>query len=377
MGCGLCVDKVIFSHVSGHIRPQPLRFEQMSKPLTLSSELVPVTYAEALLELAGEYGVGREQLLGSAGFNAKLLQSPTGRLSFTDFHRLAGSALLLCDEPALGLLLGLRLNASAHGILGYALLSSANLGKAVHFALKYYRVLGLTFELELVDNPDSLELRASESIPLGGFGRFAAEGLFGSLFAIAEFLLGEAPQGVEIGFAHRRPEHASRYREAFGVDALFEQPWHWFRLPRRYLDRPMALANPATMQMCERQCEALLASLDVQEGLLSRLRRLLLARPGDFPNLDSAASALHTSGRSLRRHLAAAGTSYQQVLDEVRKRLALQYLETTHLPLFEIALLLGFSDPSNFRRAFRKWTGKAPTDYRARPVTPEEIFDDR
>ena len=120
------------------------------------------------------------------------------------------------------------------------------------------------------------------------------------------------------------------------------------------------------------QCEALLARLDVQDGLLTRVRRLLLTRPGDFPDLESAASALHTSGRSLRRHLAAAGTSYQQVLDEVRKRLALQYLETTHLPLFEIAVLLGFSDPSNFRRAFRKWTGRAPTDYRARPVTPEE-----
>ena len=344
----------------------------MSKPLTLSSELVPVTYAEALLQLAGELGVGREQLLSAAGLRAEQLHSPTGRLSLTDFHQLASAALLRCDEPALGLLLGLRLNASAHGILGYALLSSANLGKAVHFALRYYRVLGLTFDLELVDNPDSLELRASESIPLGMLSRFAAEGLFGSLYAIAQFLLGELPQGVEIGFAYPEPAHARRYHEAFGVAVAFDQPWHWFRLPRHYLDRPMALANPATMQMCEQQCEALLASLDVQEGLLSRLRRLLLARPGEFPNLDSAASALHTSGRSLRRHLAAAGTSYQQVLDEVRKRLALQYLETTHLPLFEIAVLLGFSDPSNFRRAFRKWTGRAPTDYRARPVTPEE-----
>ncbi|WP_043306913.1 AraC family transcriptional regulator [Pseudomonas sp. ML96] len=344
----------------------------MSKPLTLSSELVPITYAETLLQLAGERGIERERLLGAAGIRPEQLQSPTGRLSFIDFHQLAATALLLCDEPALGLLLGLRLNASAHGILGYALLSSANLGKAVHFALRYYRVLGLTFDLELVDNPDSLELRASESIPLGSLGRFAAEGLFGSLYAIAQFLLGEAPKGLEVGFAYSEPGHAARYHEAFGVTALFDQPWHWFRLPRHYLDRPMALANPATMQMCEQQCEALLASLDVQEGLLSRLRRLLLARPGDFPNLDSAASALHTSGRSLRRHLAGAGTSYQQVLDEVRKRLALQYLEATHLPLFEIALLLGFSDPSNFRRAFRKWTGRAPNDYRARPAPTEE-----
>jgi AraC-like DNA-binding protein len=345
---------------------------QMNRSLNLQAELVPIAYAEALLALAGEFDVPRERLLVAAGLRAELLLNPTGRLSLADFHQLAGAALVLCDEPALGLLLGLRLNASTHGILGYALLSSANLERAVQFALKYYRVLGLTFELELVDNPDFLELRASESIPLGVLGRFAAEGLFGSLYGIAQFLLGERPQGVEVGFAYAEPAHAARYQEAFGVAAQFEQPWHWFRLPRHYLTRPMALANPATMQMCEQQCEALLATLDVQEGLLSRVRRLLLARPGDFPDLDSAARALHTSGRSLRRHLSAAGTSYQQILDEVRKRLALQYLETTHLPLFEIASLLGFSDPSNFRRAFRKWTGRAPTDYRARPVTPEE-----
>ena len=107
-----------------------------------------------------------------------------------------------------------------------------------------------------------------------------------------------------------------------------------------------------------------MSTLDVQEGLLTRVRRLLLARPGDFPTLPSAARALHTSGRSLRRHLADLGTSYQEVLDEVRKRLALQYLGTTQLPLYEIAFLLGFSDPSNFRRAFKTWTGKTPGDYR-------------
>ncbi|MDG9978182.1 helix-turn-helix transcriptional regulator [Pseudomonas oleovorans] len=73
---------------------------------------------------------------------------------------------------------------------------------------------------------------------------------------------------------------------------------------------------------------------------------------------------MHTSGRSLRRHVRQMGTSHQQVLDDGRKRLALQYLTATHLPLHEIAQLLGFSDPSNFRRAFRKWAGKLPGDYR-------------
>jgi AraC-like DNA-binding protein len=339
----------------------------MKQPLTFSAELVPVAYADALLSLAEELGVARAALLAGARVKPELLGNPNGRLSFLDFNQLASVALQLCREPALGLVLGQRLNVSTHGILGYAVLSSANLGHALQFAMKYYRVLGLAYELELVEQGDCLQLRATESFPMGPLGRFAGEGLLASFFSIARFLVGEELRGQQVGFAHPAPAYAARYATVFGVAPQFEQPCHWLSLPKAYLQRPMALANPATVQMCEQQCEALLASLDVQDALLTRVRRLLLARPGDFPDLDSAARALHTSGRSLRRHLSAMGTSYQQVLDEVRKGLALQYLGTTHLPLFEIANLLGFSDPSNFRRAFRKWTGRLPSDYRAGP----------
>ncbi|MDA8482559.1 AraC family transcriptional regulator [Pseudomonas resinovorans] len=339
----------------------------MKQPLTFSAELVPVAYAEALLGLAEELGVARETLFTGARVRPEILGNPNGRLSFLDFNQLAGAALQLCREPALGLVLGQRLNVSTHGILGYAVLSSANLGRALQFALKYYRVLGLAYELELAEQGDCLQLRATESFPMGPLGRFAGEGLLASFFSIARFLVGEELRGQQVGFAHSAPAYAARYADVFGVPAQFGQPCHWLSLPKAYLERPMALANPATVQMCEQQCEALLATLDVQDALLTRVRRLLLARPGDFPDLDGAARALHTSGRSLRRHLAAMGTSYQQVLDEVRKGLALQYLSTTQLPLFEIANLLGFNDPSNFRRAFKKWTGRQPGDYRSGP----------
>ena len=228
-------------------------------------------------------------------------------------------------------------------------------------------MLGRAYELELVLDDGRAELRAVESMPLGAASVFAAEGLMATLYSIACFLVGEPLQDVRVGFAYPPPAHARRYAEVFGGAAEFEQPWHWLSMPSEYLERPMALANPATVQMCEQQCEALLATLDVQEGLLTRVRRLLLARPGDFPDLEPAARELHTRGRSLRRHLSSLGTTYQQVLDDVRKRLALQYLTTTQLPLYEIALLLGFNDSSNFRRAFRKWTGKLPSDYREAP----------
>ncbi|MGE8496080.1 MAG: AraC family transcriptional regulator [Pseudomonas sp.] len=339
----------------------------MKTSLNFTAELVPVAYAVALLDLVEELGVPREQLFSGARLRPEILENPQGRLSFLDFNQLTSCALLRCDEPALGLLLGQRLNVSTHGILGYAVLSSANLGKAIQFALKYYRVLGLTYDLEMVEQGDRVELRASESMPLGPLGRFAAEGLLASLHTIARFLVGERLEGMAVGFAHNAPAYAERYERLFGAPVAFGQPYHWLSMPSAYLERPMALANPATVQMCEQQCEALLSSLDVQDDLLTRVRRLLLARPGEFPDLDSAAGALHTSGRSLRRHLSTMGTSYQQVLDEVRRKLALQYLTTTHLPLYEIAYLLGFSDPSNFRRAFKKWTGKPPSEYRVEP----------
>ncbi|OHC27996.1 MAG: AraC family transcriptional regulator [Pseudomonadales bacterium RIFCSPLOWO2_12_59_9] len=336
----------------------------MKSPLILTAELVPVAYVEALLGLAGELGVSRAELFSAAKVRPQALDNPNGRLSFIDFNLLASAALQRCQEPALGLLLGQRLNVSTHGILGYAVLASANLGQAIQFALKYYRVLGLAFDLDIIEQPGRLQLRAVESMSMGPLSRFAVEGLLASLYSIARFLVGSELKGLAIGFAYPAPAYAARYAEVFGVTAQFDQPYHWLSLPQSYLERPMALANPGTVQMCEQQCEALLASLDVQDGLLTRVRRLLLARPGDFPDLQSAAQALHTSGRSLRRHLSTLGTSYQQVLDEVRKRLALQYLTTTHLPLYEIAFLLGFSDPSNFRRAFKKWTGKSPGEYR-------------
>lgn len=340
----------------------------MNQSFLLAAERVPVAYAEALLSLAEELGVTRASLLAAARVRPEILGNPAERLSFIDFHQLTQAALELCQEPALGLILGQRLNVSTHGILGYAVLASANLGKALQFALRYYRVLGLAFDLELVEQGACTELRAVETLPMGMQSCFAAEGLLSSMHTIVRFLLGDDMRGLAVGFAHAPPPHAARYPEVFGVPVQFEQAYHWMRLPSHYLQRPMALANPATVQMCERQCEALLASLDVQDELLTRVRRLLLAHPGDFPDLDGAAQALHTSARSLRRHLAQLGTSYQQVLDDVRRRLALQYLSSTHLPLFEIAHLLGYSDPSNFRRAFRKWTGKLPSEYRHEDV---------
>ncbi|MEE3189923.1 MAG: AraC family transcriptional regulator [Pseudomonadota bacterium] len=116
--------------------------------------------------------------------------------------------------------------------------------------------------------------------------------------------------------------------------------------------------------MAASQCEEMLARMGPKEGIIVKVRRILLSNPGHFPPVDDVASQLATSTRTLSRSLQDVGTSYQRILDEVRKEMAIEYLRSSNLPIEEIAALVGYSDPSNFRKAFRRWTQNAPSYYR-------------
>ena len=101
-----------------------------------------------------------------------------------------------------------------------------------------------------------------------------------------------------------------------------------------------------------------------KEGLIAKVRRIMLSDPGNFPSVEELAKDLATSTRTLSRSLQDLGTSYQKLLDEVRKEMAIEYLRNSSLPIEEVAQLVGYNDPSNFRKAFRRWTQNVPSYYR-------------
>jgi AraC-like DNA-binding protein len=108
----------------------------------------------------------------------------------------------------------------------------------------------------------------------------------------------------------------------------------------------------------------LLAKLSRQSRLVDDVRLFLLARPGFFPDIEMVGERLDMSVRTLRRRLSEENTSFQEILDEVRFGLATEYLVETRLPLQEISILLGYSDPGNFTHSFKRWSGKAPSGFR-------------
>jgi len=132
------------------------------------------------------------------------------------------------------------------------------------------------------------------------------------------------------------------------------------------LDVPLEMSDAEMARICEERCEMLLARLGAAGGFVDRVRAELLAGPRRFPDLDTVARAIAVSSRTLCRRLNEEGSSFRRVLSEVRRGLALEYLESSDLPLEEIASLLGYEDAANFNRAFQRWVGEAPGCHRRR-----------
>ena len=130
------------------------------------------------------------------------------------------------------------------------------------------------------------------------------------------------------------------------------------------LDNPMPMRDAQTSALCQQQCQLLLARMSKSSGFVDRVRQLIVARPGYFPDIDLVAEKLHMTSRTLRRRLTEEGSSFQQILAEVRYQLAREYLGTSNLPIEEISVLLGYSSPGNFTNAFKRWHGSSPRAYR-------------
>ena len=129
-------------------------------------------------------------------------------------------------------------------------------------------------------------------------------------------------------------------------------------------DGPAALADARTHAMALEMCEQLLDEVNRAGGVAADIRRLLIEQPGRYPSIETIASQLNMHSRALRRRLEAEGTSYRELLAEVRMRLAIEYLRKTQMTNEEIASRLGYSEAANFRHAFTRWTGKSPSDFR-------------
>lgn len=332
----------------------------------MSRASTPAQYALILVDLIRRQGHPLPAVLAGTSLAASGMHSIGARVSQSDFMQLVTNAQALSHDAALGLHLGERLNLSAHAILGQAFMTCHTLDEALGLFMKYYHLLSPELELSLERSNDHYRL-TMVAAPDPETEVFGAELMAAAILNTLRGLLSRSDFLLHVDFPYPEPAHGDTYRALFGEGSVhFDCSHQRICFDRHLGDIRLPSSNPVLRDLYETECARLLTDLEGSDSVVEQILSLLRKLEGQYPQMPQLARMLNTSPRTLRRRLEAEGESFQPLLDSVRAEHATRYLKNTRLPLASIAYMIGFSDPSNFRRAYRKWTGSTPAEVRQR-----------
>jgi AraC-like DNA-binding protein len=326
---------------------------------------VSILVVRAFLEVVSERGLSREQFLEAAGLEAARLDDLDGHLELAELDRMQQTALALTGDPALGLHMAERATAPAYDVVGYLAAHGATLRDSIENVFRYTRILSdmtarieeagdvATLVFKFMGDPDAPPVRLRAELTVAGFLR------------LVRTFCGENARPHEALFEHAAPPYAAEYTRLFGGVERFAQPVTALRFHRTMLARESIHKNPRFHAMVTSEAERMLERLERGVTHAARVRELLASkRLGTAPSMNAVAAALGMSVRSLRRRLSEEGVSYPELLEQAQVAFAKRLLESPARSIYEVAFEMGFSDPSAFHRAFRRWTGMTPAQYR-------------
>lgn len=298
----------------------------------------------------------------------EMVADTEARISAAQFCVAWSQAIELTREPTLALRLARDIPDGAFGIIEYVCRSAARLDAAIERWVRYLGLLDDAVKVELVDAEGTRALRvvAESEAPAPA----SHELCFALIARRAGPLVGPRFSIREVRFTHRvRPEVSQAHEQFFGCPTRFGARYTEMRFDPEILAAPLATSDPALLAILTKAADAEARARPEDGALLSaQVRRLLQSPPLDGQEgaeLDAIAKRIGLGGRSLQRRLRDEGTSFQALRDETRRALADRYF-AEGLSIAEVSFLLGFSEPSAFFRAFKRWTGTTPIAWRAR-----------
>lgn len=335
-------------------------------PLTGS---VSVAYLQGLLDYLGRQGVEPDELLTQVQLTPAILAQRDQRVAATVYLELLSRGMALTGDQYLGLHLGEAVRPGYYGVLGYLLMSCATLSDALHRQARYAALVGSLGRVDLADEParPGFEPQVAHSWQplLPQQQRQLSEETLAGWTTFGHWITGLDMPPTEVRFQHPAPPDTSEHQRIFRCPVLFAQADNALVFPRRLLQAPLGQADAQVRQMLDGYADRLLSELKQGQQVLDRARFELarqLAAQG--PDLEQLAQVLALSPRTLQRRLREAGLSFSQLVDETRQQLVLNYLRDPALELADIAFFVGFSEPGSLARAFRRWTGQSPAEYR-------------
>lgn len=320
-----------------------------------------------LLDYAEQQGLDRAVLMDASSLTEHDLEDPDSRIHLRIVIRLWREIIERLDEPTLGLSVGRSITAIRLGLVGYAMQNSADLLEAVRCLARYYRILSEAVWFDITQDDARTTLTYSAHPMLTAL-RHPIEAPVAALVTVARELSNQpiVPIKVELPF----PKHGSpqSFHSAFGVQPRFDSVATAIVFSNEQMKLPVAGSDPTLGGYLTKLAEITLQSMRSPEhDFAQQVRETLWAMlPQGKPDLWRTAKRMSISPRTLQRRLREEGSSFSSVLEDLRRGLSEELLADRKLAIAEVAFLLGYSEPSAFQRAFRRWHDTSPRSYGTR-----------
>jgi AraC-like DNA-binding protein len=331
------------------------------EPTTIAS--VPMLIAEVLRT---HYNIDPRPLFDEAGLDYRQLQAPQTRFERSRVMKLWELAAEATGDPCIGVVVGLRVRTTSFHALGFAWLSSRTLLGALQRLARYHRVIAtVPLQVEIVEHADNYELKVTYPDPRYPEPPIALDSFMASIIGLCRAATDRNFHPQQVKLRHGDPDCTHKYVKAFECPVELNADRNAFYFDKALLEAQLPGDNAESARANDRVVEHYLQSLDPNK-LTTEVRKLLIdLLPRGEASQQVIARRLARSVSTLQRQLREEGTSFRQLQDDTRQRLAANYVEQGDYSLSEIAYLLGFSDQSNFSRAFRRWKGTSPSEYAA------------
>ena len=329
---------------------------------------VSINVIRILLKYLTKCGIDCDAPCKAAGIDALILKDHEARISTKQFDIIWKEAVKKADDINFGLHFGREIANSYFGgnILFSMMTNSATVGNAMEIFCRYHTLMEDSI-LPKMKVEDDFAFFLWESIdPHFEISRHISEALLCAYVYIIRRITENNSGLLEVRFRHKRPKDIREHKEVFLVPLLFDQPKNELVIEKNTLNLPVFLADPKLLETLEHLAKNLLDSLYPQniwtDKVISLISKLLSG--GEKTDIKAIAANLAVSARNLQNRLKEEKTSYQRILDQVRKEVALNYLTQKDVTICDIAFLLGFSEQSAFNHAFKRWSGLTPGQYR-------------
>ncbi|MER5863011.1 AraC family transcriptional regulator [Kitasatospora sp. NPDC002040] len=322
-----------------------------------------------LAAVAGERGVDLDPALASVGLDRAVLESPDIRVSYRQGCAVIERALELTGDPCLGLAVGAVQTLSSWGPLGLALLAADTLQDAVELGVRHQQLAGamLTFSMGEPEGPHGgFEVRVDPADPDldPAVGVFLAEEALSSTVALIRLGIGASFDPRLVEFTHPRPAGTALHTEVLRCPLHFGAPVSRLVVSRGWARAPMPNRDPRTLATILALIDEASTPRREPQGLLQVLAASVTRSLPVVPSFADQAQRHATSERTLRRRISECGTTYEAIVDGVRREQVEQLLRRSPLTLREVARRVGFADERALRRAVRRWHGMGPTELR-------------